>query len=56
MEMLKKHSIFTRVLKIIRLKDIASEEFPVSDKEAHKLMRIALPIGQNFGETGKVRN
>jgi PhnB protein len=34
--------------KIIRFKDIASEEFPVSDKEAHKIMHIALPIGQNF--------
>ena len=35
-------------LKIIRFKDIASEEFPISDKEAHKIMHIALPIGQNF--------
>jgi PhnB protein len=35
-------------LKIIRFKDIASEEFPVSDKEANKIMRIALPIGQNY--------
>jgi PhnB protein len=34
--------------KIIRFKDIASEEFPVPDKEAHKLMHIALPIGRNF--------
>lgn len=34
--------------KIIRFKDIASEEFPISDKEAHKIMHIALPIGQNF--------
>ena len=34
--------------KIIRFKDIASEEFPMSDKEAHKIMHIALPIGQNF--------
>lgn len=34
--------------KIIRFKDIASEEFPVSEKEANKLMHIALRIGQNF--------
>ncbi len=33
---------------IIRFKDIASEEFPVSEKEAHKIMHIALPIGQNL--------
>lgn len=35
-------------IKIIRFKDIASEEFPVPEKEANKLMHIALPIGQNF--------
>ncbi|MEQ1734551.1 MAG: VOC family protein [Bacteroidia bacterium] len=35
-------------LKIVRFKDIASEEFPVSDKEANKIMHIALPIGQNY--------
>ena len=34
--------------KVIRFKDIASEEFPISDKEAHNIMQIALPIGQNF--------
>jgi PhnB protein len=34
--------------KIIRFKDIASEEFPISDKEADKLMHIALRIGQSF--------
>jgi len=34
--------------KIIRFKDISSEEFPISDKEAHKIMHIALSIGQNF--------
>jgi PhnB protein len=34
--------------KIFRFKDLASEEFPISDKEAHKIMHIALPIGQNF--------
>lgn len=32
---------------IIRFKDIASAEFPVPEKEANKLMRIALPIGKN---------
>jgi PhnB protein len=34
--------------KIIRFKDIASEEFPIPENEANKLMHIALPIGQNF--------
>ncbi len=34
--------------KIIRFKDIASEEFPISDKEAHKIMHIALSIGQTY--------
>jgi PhnB protein len=33
--------------KVIRFKDIATEEFPIPDKEAHKLMHIALPIGKN---------
>lgn len=33
---------------IIRFKDIASAEFPVPEKEADKIMRIALPIGKNF--------
>ncbi|MEI8052221.1 MAG: VOC family protein [Bacteroidota bacterium] len=31
--------------KIIRLKDIASLEFPISEHEAHKILNIALPIG-----------
>jgi PhnB protein len=34
-------------LKITRFKDIASAEFPVPEKEANKIMRIALPIGNN---------
>ena len=34
--------------KIIRFKDIASAEFPVAEKEAHKIMHIALPIGKNI--------
>jgi PhnB protein len=33
--------------KIIRFKDIASAEFPVPEKEADKIMRITLPIGNN---------
>jgi len=33
--------------KIIRFKDISSPEFPVAEKEAHKIMHIALPIGKN---------
>lgn len=31
---------------ITRFKDIASEEFPVPESEAEKIMNIALPIGQ----------
>lgn len=34
--------------KIVRFKDIASEEFPIPEKEANKLMHIALLIGKNF--------
>ena len=30
---------------IMRFKDLASEEFPVADHEANKIMHIALPIG-----------
>lgn len=33
--------------KIIRLKDIASPEFPVAEKDADKILHIALPIGGN---------
>lgn len=33
--------------KLIRLKDIASEDFPVPDEDADKIMHIALPIGPN---------
>ncbi len=32
---------------ITRFKDIASAEFPVSEKEADKIMHITLPIGNN---------
>ncbi len=31
--------------KVIRLKDLASPEFPVAEKDANKIMQIALPIG-----------
>jgi len=34
-------------LKVIRFKDIATDEFPVSEKEENKIMYIALPIGEN---------
>ena len=34
--------------KIIRFKDIASEEFPIAEKEANKIMHIALPIGKSM--------
>ncbi|MFN8312297.1 MAG: VOC family protein [Cyclobacteriaceae bacterium] len=33
--------------KVMRFKDMASAEFPVSEKEANKIMHIALPIGKN---------
>lgn len=34
--------------KIVRFKDISSDEFPIPEAEENKLMHIALPIGQNF--------
>ena len=34
--------------KIIRFKDLAGPEFPVSEKEENKIMHIALPIGKNM--------
>ncbi len=33
--------------KIMRFKDLSSPEFPVAEKEANKIMHIALPIGKN---------
>jgi PhnB protein len=33
--------------KVVRFKDIASEEFPVTEKEENKIMYIALPIGES---------
>jgi PhnB protein len=32
---------------VMRFKDMASPEFPVDEKEANKIMHIALPIGNN---------
>ncbi len=34
--------------KIVRFNDISSAEFPVSENEANKIMRIVLPIGTNI--------
>ena len=34
--------------KIIRFKDLTIPEFEVSEKEANKIMHIALPIGKNI--------
>lgn len=33
---------------IMRFKDMSSPEFPVAEKEANKIMHIALPIGKNI--------
>ena len=32
--------------KIIRFKDLASDEFPIAEKEENKIMHIELPIGK----------
>ncbi len=34
--------------KIMRFKDLSSPEFPVAEKEANKIMHIALPIGKSI--------
>ena len=34
--------------KIIRFKDFANPDFPVDEKDANKIMHIALPIGGNI--------
>ncbi len=34
--------------KIMRFKDISSPEHPIAEKEANKIMHIALPIGKNI--------
>ncbi len=36
---------FTR---IIRMKDLSNPEFPIDEKDANKIMHIALPIGKNI--------
>ena len=33
--------------KVIRFKDLASDDFPVAENEANKIMHIALPIGKH---------
>jgi PhnB protein len=33
--------------RIVRLKDLASPEFPVGEEDAEKILHISLPIGQN---------
>ena len=33
--------------KIVRFQDLASDDFPVSDSEANKIMFISLPLGKN---------
>ncbi len=33
---------------IVRFGDMSSEEFPIPENEANKIMRIALPIGNNI--------
>lgn len=33
--------------KVVRFKDIATDEFPIPEKEENKIMHIALPIGAN---------
>ncbi len=33
--------------KVVRFKDVASDEFPVPEKEENKIMYIALPIGSS---------
>jgi PhnB protein len=34
--------------RVTRFKDISSPEFPIAEKEANKIMHIALPIGKNM--------
>lgn len=34
--------------RIVRFKELASAEFPVAEKEANKIMHIALPIGKSM--------
>jgi len=34
--------------KLMRFKDLSSPEFPIAEKEANKIMHIALPIGKSI--------
>ncbi len=34
--------------KVMRFKDLSNADFPVPEKEANKIMHIALPIGKNI--------
>jgi len=34
--------------KIMRFKDMSTPEYPVAEKEANKIMHLALPIGKNI--------
>jgi len=34
--------------KVVRFKEISNAEFPANEKDADKIMHIALPIGKNF--------
>ncbi|CAN1506921.1 PhnB-like [Flavobacteriaceae bacterium] len=34
--------------KIMRFNEMSSPEYPIPEKEANKIMHIALPIGENF--------
>lgn len=36
------------ITNITRFRDIASDEFPVSEIDTNKIMNIKLPIGNNF--------
>ena len=33
---------------VVRFKEMSSPEFPIAEKEANKIMHIALPIGKNL--------
>src|SRR5213592_3540246 len=40
-------SVFGEFATVVRFKDLESSEFPVSEADANKIMRIVLPIGGN---------
>lgn len=33
--------------KVVRFKDISNDEYPIPEREAEKIMHIAMPVGQN---------